>query len=70
MNEPKQIVKGSIVKYNDGHYRVSAKFKETVNLCGIFNGRIAHKKVPIFKVVEDEAAWHEAWTKSESYQCM
>lgn len=30
------ITKGSVVKYKDGYVRVTAKFKNTVNLGGIF----------------------------------
>lgn len=70
MNETKPIVKGSIVKYNGGHYRVTAKTKETVNLGQIFGSHIYYKRIPLTEVMEDEDVWHEAWTKSESYQSM
>jgi hypothetical protein len=70
MNEPKKIEKGSIVKYKDGHYRVTRKTRNTVNLGGTFSGKIHHKGVPIGEVVEDEKAWYEAWTQSETYKCM
>ena len=65
MNKP--IVKGSIVRYKDGWCRVSACFKNSVNLCGIFNKVIYHKKIDIKDVTEDYDAWYAAWTKSETY---
>jgi hypothetical protein len=64
------IVKGSVVKYKDGHFRVSARFSSTVNLCGVFGSKSRHKGVPLAEVVEDEAAWFAVWQKSESYQSM
>jgi len=64
------VEKGSTVKYQDGWYRVSVKFNTTVNLCGIFSGRIAHKKVPLTEVREDYDNWSEHWHKSETYQSM
>jgi hypothetical protein len=66
----KAVNKGDVVKYGDGHYRVSAKFKNFVNLCGVFSGHIHHKKVPISQVVEDHDAWYQEWTQSETYRCM
>jgi len=67
---PKEITKGSVVKYKDGYVRVTAKFKNTVNLGGIFNGKLYHKGIPLSEVVEAHDEWYEGWTKSESYQCM
>ncbi len=64
------IKKGDIVKYKDGHCRVSAVFKTTVNLCGIFNGIIYHKKVPLAEVKEDQEAWYKLWQESETYKSM
>ena len=66
----KPIVKGSVVKYKDGFVRVTAKFAKTVNLGGIFNGKIYHRKVPLTEVVEAHDEWYERWTKSETYQSM
>jgi hypothetical protein len=81
------IVKGSVVRYKhteknatgdplelDGWYRVTAVYKNTVNVGPVFGGRGRFsgikKNIPLSKVYEDEAAWYEAWTKSEAYQCM
>lgn len=65
-----QIVKGSIVKYNGNWYRVTAIFSNSVNLGGVFGGKVYHKRVPLNEVVEDEAAWYKVWQQSETYQCM
>ena len=65
-----EITKGSIVKYEDGHYRVSAVIAGTVNLKSIFGSKIYHKGIPASMVAEDEAAWYAAWQQSETYQCM
>lgn len=71
MNNTKPIVKGSIVKYKDGHYKVTAVFGMThVNLAGVFSGKIHHKRISLGQMVEDEKAWYDEWTKSESYKCM
>lgn len=67
---PNPIVKGSIVKYQDGWMEVTAKFKNHVNLGGIFQGKTRIKKVPLSEVKEDRDAWYEQWSKSETYQCM
>ena len=64
------IVKGSIVKYQDGWMEVTAKFKNHVNLGSIFRGKTSIKKVPLDRVTEDRDAWYEQWTKSETYQSM
>lgn len=64
------LSKGSTVRYKDGYYRVSALFKTSVNLCGIFSSYIHHKKVPLSEVTEAYDEWHKKWTQSEAYQCM
>ncbi len=66
----KPIVKGSVVKYKDGYVRVTARFKDTVNLGGIFNDRIYHKRVPINEVREAYDEWYAQWQQSETYQSM
>jgi len=66
----KPISKGSIVKYKDGNYRVSACFSKTVNLSGVFSSHIHHKGIPLSEVVEDEEEWYKRWTQSESYKSM
>ena len=66
----KEIQKGSIVKYGNGHYRVSAIIGQTVNLKSIFGSKIYYTRVPAVEVVEDEAAWYAEWQKSETYQSM
>ena len=70
VNVPNEITKGTVVRYKDGHMRVTAKFKNTVNLGGIFAGKTSIKGVPLSEVVEDHEAWYESWTKSETYQSM
>lgn len=67
---PQPIEKGSVVKYKDGWCRVTAKFKNTVNLGGIFNEKLYHKGVPLSEVFEDHDAWYEQWTQSETYKSM
>lgn len=66
----KEIVKGSIVKYQDGFYRVSRKNTNSVNLAGVFTSYIHHKSVPINEVVEAHDEWHTEWTQSETYMSM
>ena len=76
--EKPEIVKGSVVRfksfrdgqYNDGYYRVSARFNKTVNLAGIFSSFIHFRKVPIEDVTEAREEWYAKWQQSETYQCM
>lgn len=70
MSETKEIVQGSTVAYNGGYYRVSARFKKTVNLARIFEGSILHKSIPVSEVKEAYDDWSDVWSKSESYRCM
>ena len=72
MDKPvtKPVVKGSIVKYMGGHYRVSAVVAGLVNLKSVFGSKIYFKRLPIADVVEDEEAWYADWTQSETYKCM
>ncbi len=74
MNATQLLQKGSIVKYKhdqgEGHYRITAVFKKTCNIGGIFNGKIYHRGVPLEQVTEDREAWYDEWSKSETYQCM
>jgi len=67
---PNPIVKGSIVKYQDGWMEVTAKFKNTVNLGHIFYGKTKLKGIPLTEVKEDREAWYEVWSKSETYMSM
>lgn len=66
----KPIAIASIVKFQGGWYRVSRLTKNTVNLSGVFGGKVYHKGVSITDVVEDEESWRADWTQSESYQSM
>jgi len=68
MNRP--IIKGSIVHYNEGWQRVTARYKDSVNLGSIFGSRVNHKRVPLSEVYEDEDMWYKHWQQSETYQCM
>lgn len=67
---PAKIEKGSTVKWRDGYYRVSAAFKDTVNLAGIFSSAIAAKGVPRSEVTEAHDEWYAKWTESETYKSM
>jgi hypothetical protein len=64
--------KGSIVKTQNGHARITAVFpgKQTVNLGSIFGKRILARSVPVGQVYEDEDAWYNAWSQSETYMSM
>lgn len=66
----KEIVKGDVVHYKDGWMRVTAVFKNTVNLGGIFSSKTSIKKVPLSEVFEDYDNWHAVWEKSETYASM
>jgi hypothetical protein len=63
------VVKGSIVKFENGWMEVTAAFKDTVNLGSIHSGKTRLKKIPRSQVYEDGDARWEAYTKSESYLC-
>ena len=68
----KKVAKSTVVHFKEGWARISMVFtgKQTVNLCGIFNGRTYAKQVPLADIYEDEAAWYASWQKSEAYQSM
>jgi len=65
-----EIKKGDVVKYVTGYYRVSAKFKATCNLAGVFSSYIHHRKVPLTEVVEAHDEWYAHWQQSDTYKCM
>lgn len=69
MNKP-EIIKGSVVSYSNGWFRVTARFNDTVNLGAIFAGKTSVKAVPLTDVEEDHEAWYDQWSQSESYKCM
>jgi hypothetical protein len=64
------IEKGSTVKYKDGYYRVTAKFRNTVNLGSIFGSTIYFRQVPISEVKEAGDEWFARWRESETYKSM
>ena len=74
----KEVKKGSIVTFKDsagdgkdaGHYRVTSLRGGKVNLGSVFGRSIYFKGIPLEEVYEDEAAWYENWSRSESYMCM
>jgi len=73
--EKPEIVKGSTVffkslRHGGGYYRVSARFKKTVNLAGIFSSYIHFRKVSIEDVREARDEWYAKWQESEAYKCM
>lgn len=65
---------GSIVRYENGYYRVSADKgygdKRWVNLKAIFGKKVYYKQIPANQVVEAEQEWYAGWSKSETYMCM
>ena len=61
---------GSIVIYKTGWVRITRLNSKWCNLGAIWGGRVYEKKVPLSEIVEDEAAWYEAWEKSDAYRCM
>lgn len=66
------IHKGSIVKYEDGYYRVTAYFSkgQTMNLGSIFGAKIYHRSVSEYDVAEAYEEWYDYWSQSETYRCM
>jgi hypothetical protein len=66
------LKKGTIVKTQTGHARITAVFpgKQTVNLGSIFGKRILERSVPACQIHEDEAAWYNSWSQSETYMSM
>jgi hypothetical protein len=70
------IKSGMIVAYKapgDNHagwYRVTKATKNYVNLGAVFGGRVYYKSVPKAEVKEDEQAWYDSWSKSETYMSM
>lgn len=75
-NMKNEINKGSIVKFtipgslHTGYRRVTARFKDSVNLGGIFNGKIYEKGVSLEGLEEAGEEWYAYWSKSETYMCM
>jgi hypothetical protein len=68
----KRLEKGTVVHYKDGWMEVRAVFagKRTVNLGPIFHSKTKIKGVSVDEVYSDKDTWYEAWSQSESYQCM
>jgi hypothetical protein len=71
-----EILPGTIVAYTEpgatrsGWYRVRRVTRNTVNLGAVFGKRLYHKGVPKGEVREDEGAWYEAWSQTDSYRSM
>ena len=63
-------LKGAVVKFQDGFYRVSSHRGGKVNLAGVWNGRIYEKGIPEAEVTEAYEEFYDYWSKSESYMCM
>jgi hypothetical protein len=61
---------GSVVRFKTGWVRITRLNSKWCNLGAIWGGRVYEKKVPLSEIVEDEAAWYEAWTKTDQYRCM
>ena len=65
-----EIQKGSIVKFENGNYRVTSLRGGKVNLGSIFGKSIYHKGIPVENVYENEKEWSRKWSQSETYMCM
>ena len=65
-----EIKKGSIVKFENGNYRVTSLRGGKVNLGSIFGKHIYHKGIPVEQVSGNEDAWYKQWSQSETYMCM
>ena len=63
-------LKGVVVKFQDGFYRVSSHRGGKVNLAGVWNGRIYEKGILEANVVEAADEFYDYWSKSETYMCM
>ena len=63
-------LKGAVVKFQEGFYRVSSHRGGKVNLAGVWNGRIYEKGILEAEVVEAHDEFYDYWSKSESYMCM
>jgi hypothetical protein len=63
-------LKGTIVMFMGGFYRVTSHRAQKVNLAGVFGGRIYYKGISEFDVMEAEAEFYEQWSKSETYMSM
>ena len=52
--------------------RVTRLTSEWCNIGSVFSGKVYQdgKMIPLDNVVECEAEWYEAWTKSDQYRCM
>jgi hypothetical protein len=69
-NKGQAIQVGSVVRYKTGWVRITRLNSKWCNLGAVWGSRIYEKKVPLTEIFEDEAAWYERWTQSESYRCM
>ena len=71
MKQEKIEVKvGSIVRFEEGNYRVTSLRGDKVNLGSIFGCEIYYKGIPVEYVVEYGVEFYESWSKSETYRCM
>jgi hypothetical protein len=61
---------GNIVRFKQGWMSVSKVTKNTVNLRGIYGGRVTEKNVPIESVTEDSAGYYEYYRGTDAYASM
>ena len=61
---------GTVVKCKTGWVRITRLNSKWCNLGSIFGHHIYEKKVPLSEIFADEAAWYEAWTKTDQYRFM
>jgi hypothetical protein len=66
-----EISIGTIVKFENGYYRISADCgkgdKRWFNLRSIFHNTIYRKRVPASQVIEAETEFYNRWSQSETY---
>jgi hypothetical protein len=80
-----EIKKGSIIKFQhtaphswkegktrtyEAWGRITRITKTTVNVGGVWGGRIFAKQVPISEVTECAEEFYDNWRNSETYRCM
>jgi hypothetical protein len=64
------MTQGSIVKWQEGYYRITSIRGNKANLGSVFGNTIYHKGIAVSELVEASKEWYARWTQSETYQCM
>ena len=52
--------------------RITRLTSKWANIGAVWGGKVYQdgKMIPLDKIVECEAEWYEAWTKTDQYRCM